>query len=181
MDCREFQNNHVAYVDDLLSAVKMDAMQQHLAECARCARKDTSIRRSLFLVRNLKPIEPSADFMARLNARLESLEPEERVDVVSPRLYWPSAGTLAAFAAGVVAVAYMSVETSRYFAPGYEQLIPAVASLPEPTAESMANAAFVASVPTGIPVWPAVLMVGQSPMRFASLDFHDGELPSNTR
>jgi hypothetical protein len=39
----------------------------------------------------------------------------------------------------------------------------------------MANAAFVASVPTGIPVWPAVLMVGQTPMQFASMNFGDVE------
>ncbi|MEP6491654.1 MAG: zf-HC2 domain-containing protein [bacterium] len=175
MDCREFRNNHVAFVDDLLPAVTMDAMHQHVTRCSRCSRQDTSIRRSLFLVRNLKPIEPSADFMARLNARLESLGPESRVDVVSPRPYVSSAGTFAAFAAGVAAVAYMSIETSRYFAQPNAPLTPAVASALEPTAASMANAAFVASVPTGIPVWPAVLMVGQGPMRFASMDFHDGD------
>jgi hypothetical protein len=39
----------------------------------------------------------------------------------------------------------------------------------------MADAAFVASVPTGIPVWPAVLMVGQAPMRFAELDFSENQ------
>jgi anti-sigma factor RsiW len=175
MDCREFRNNHVAFVDDLLPAVKMDAMQRHLANCPRCSRTDTSIRRSLFLVRNLKPIEPSPDFMARLNARLEVMEPASRVDVVS-RPYLPSVGALAAFAAGVMAVAYMSVETTRYFAPSTElPMASIIAPSPEPGSASMANAAFVASVPTGIPVWPAVLMIGQAPMRFASLDFHDSE------
>jgi hypothetical protein len=41
-------------------------------------------------------------------------------------------------------------------------------------AAPISGAAFVASVPTGIPVWPAVLMAGQSPLQFASLQFHDG-------
>jgi hypothetical protein len=40
----------------------------------------------------------------------------------------------------------------------------------------MANAAFVASVPTGIPLWPAVLMAGQSPIHFANSDFREIEL-----
>jgi anti-sigma factor RsiW len=175
MDCREFRNNHVAFVDDLLPAVTMDVMQRHLSKCPRCSKTDTSIRRSLFLVRNLKPIEPSPDFMARLNARLEVMAPESRVDVVSHRPYLPSVGAFAAFAAGVAAVAYMTVETTRYFAPNQLPLASIVATSPEPGNASMANAAFVASVPTGIPVWPAVLMLGQAPMRFASLDFHDGE------
>jgi hypothetical protein len=39
----------------------------------------------------------------------------------------------------------------------------------------MGDAAFVASVPTGMPVWPAVLMLGQAPMRFADLDFRDAD------
>ena len=176
MDCREFRNNHVAFVDDLLPAVKMDAMQRHLAKCPRCSKTDTSIRRSLFLVRNLRPIEPSPDFMARLNARLEVMEPASRVDVVS-RPYLPSVSALAAFAAGVAAVAYMTIETTRYFAPARDlPLASVVASSPDQGNASMANAAFVASVPTGIPVWPAVLMIGQAPMHFASLDFHDGDI-----
>jgi anti-sigma factor RsiW len=176
MDCREFRNNHVAFVDDLLPAVKMDAMERHLEKCPRCSRRDSSIRRSLFLVRNLRPIEPSPDFMARLNARLEDMGPASRVDVVS-RPYLPSVGAFAAFAAGVAAVAYMTIETTRYFSPTRDLPLASVAaSSPDVGNASMANAAFVASVPTGIPVWPAVLMIGQAPMHFASLDFHDGDI-----
>ena len=37
------------------------------------------------------------------------------------------------------------------------------------------NAAFVASVPTGMPVWPAVLMVGQAPLHFASMEFREDD------
>jgi hypothetical protein len=33
----------------------------------------------------------------------------------------------------------------------------------------------VASVPSGMPVWPAVLMVGQAPMHFATMEFHEAE------
>lgn len=200
MDCREFRNKHVPFVDDLLPAFEMERMRRHLDSCPRCSRQDTAVRRGLLLVRNLPPIEPSPDFMRRLNARLKALGPEARTDVVS-RPYYSSFGAFTALAAGVAAVAYLAIETSNYFA-APPQLAPAVASASvapsvpsvpsilsaaaapvpasapsmEPVSASMANAAFVASVPTGMPVWPAVLMVGQAPLRFANLDFHDAAL-----
>ena len=176
MDCRAFRENHVMFVDDVLPSADMAAMQQHLATCVRCSRHDTSIRRSLLLVRNLPPIEPSPEFMARLNARLEQVSALPRVDFVAPRPYLPSFGAYAALAAGILAVAYMAVETTHYYAPvsaGHSARITASAADLSPM--PMASGAFVASVPTGIPVWPAVLMVGESPMHFASLDFHDAE------
>jgi hypothetical protein len=73
----------------------------------------------------------------------------------------------------------MAIETTHYFSTGGDTLPPPmIASVPglEPTTAPIANSAFVASVPTGMPVWPAVLMAGQSPLHFASLDFHDAEL-----
>src|SRR6476659_8394429 len=75
MDCREFRKRHVAFVDDFLSAVEMDAMHRHVRMCSRCSRQDTVVRRSLLIVRNLPTIEPSPDFMARLNARLREVGP----------------------------------------------------------------------------------------------------------
>lgn len=175
MDCREFRNKHVAFVDDLLPAVDMDAMQQHTLVCSRCSRQDIAIRRSLMLVRSLPSIEPSPDFVARLNARLEAMGPVSRVDLVAPRPYLPSVSAFAALAAGVAAVAYMAIETTRYFTPPQDvRVTPAVASAFEPA--PMANAAFAASVPTGMPVWPAVLMVSEAPIHFANMDFHEASL-----
>ena len=174
MDCREFRNKHVAFVDDLLPAVEMEALQRHLAVCTRCSRQDTAVRRSLLLVRNLPPIQPSPEFMARLNDRLSRLDPAVRDDVVRFQLRLPSVGAVAALAAGLMVVAYMAIETSNYFAPPPgTQSASAIATLPSDPGSSMGDAAFVASVPTGMPEWPAVLMLGQAPMRFADLDFRD--------
>jgi hypothetical protein len=177
MDCREFRNKHVAFVDDLLPAVEMDALHRHLRMCSRCSRQDTVVRRSLLLVRNLPPIQPSPEFMSRLHARLDQLGPASQFDAVPPRPFASSMGAFAALAAGIAAVAYMAVETSHYYAPEPASSVPpVVATLPEePAALPVADAAFVASVPTGMPVWPAVLMVGQAPMRFANLDFVDSQ------
>jgi len=119
------------------------------------------------LVRSLPSIEPSPDFMARLADRLRDAPIHD--DHVRAASMLPPLGALAALAAGVAIVAYMAVETSRYFAPDSgPQFTPAVARAAAPMAPPMANAAFMASVPTGMPVWPAVLMVGQAPMRFAN-------------
>lgn len=183
MHCREFRNKHVAFVDDLLPAFEMDAMRRHLMVCSGCARQDTRVRRSLLIVRNLPPIEPSPEFMQRLNARLATLEPATHDDQLLPyRSPLSSWGSFAALAAGVAAVAYLAIETNNYFAqPGGTPAAAGMvaAALPElptlPGSPTISNAALVAAVPTGIPMWPAVLMAGQSPMRFASMEFQDGE------
>ena len=179
MDCREFRNNHVAFVDDLLSAYDMDAMQQHLQACAKCARQNTAVLRSLLLVRNLPPIQPSPEFMSRLNDRLERLGPSARFDVVAPRPFSLSLGAFAAVAAGVAAVAYIAVETAQRFAHHTESPPPPIVAVQShgQLGLDIADAALVASVPTAMPVWPAVLMAGQTPMHFAAMDFTDAGRP----
>jgi hypothetical protein len=173
MDCREFRKKHVAFVDDFLSAVEMDAMHRHLRNCARCSRHDTVVRRSLLIVRNLPTIEPSPDFMARLNARLQEVGPISRVDYVGTRHQLPSLGVVAMLAAGVVAIGYVTIHTTRYFTPAAAPPPAVVASAPEAVDTPLTNAAIVASVPTGMPVWPAVLMAGEAPLTFASMEFRD--------
>jgi hypothetical protein len=119
--------------------------------------------------------------MERLNARLAELGPVPRTDIVRAR--WPiaSMASFAALAAGIAAVAYLAVETNNYFTqPGDLRPVAATSLAAAEVAESepaasISNAALVASVPTGIPVWPAVLMVGQSPIHFASMQFRDAE------
>src|SRR4051812_10056569 len=172
MRCREFRDKHVAFVDDLLSAVEMGSMQQHVYVCPRCSRHDTAVRRSLMLVRNLPTIEPSPDFMARLNLRLLESGPVG-IDRIAPRPYFPSIRTFAALAAGVATVGYLALQTTRYFAPvPAASLGPLMAAIPDATSP-MNNAAIVASVPTAMPLWPAVLMAGQAPIHIASLDFRE--------
>ncbi len=152
-------------------------MQQHVEVCPRCSRQDVAVRRSLMLVHSLPLVQPSPDFMARLNVRIDQLGPVSRADVVARRSLLVSVGAFSALAAGIAVVAYMAIETTHYYAPQQDlPVTPMVASAPEmPVAVPMANAAFVASVSTGMPVWPAVLMVGQAPMHFANMDFRETE------
>ena len=179
MDCRKFRNNHVGFVDDLLPAFEMEAMRRHLMSCSVCAHHDTKIRRGLLLIRNLPPIETSPDFMERLNARLAQLPPDARQDFAGSRFHLPSFGSVAAFAAGLAAIAYMAMETNRYFVPPSDagSVVAGIAdaSVIPVGATPISKAALVASVPTGIPVWPTVLMVGQTPLRFASSEMSDAD------
>lgn len=159
-------------------------MRRHAVACSRCARQDTAVRRSLLLIRNLPTIEPSADFQRRLSARLADLGPASRVALAAPgHRATASIGAFVALAAGMAAVAYMTIRTATYFSPEAQTGTPSLASAPRtPLASQPApvapvpNAAFVASVPTGIPVWPAMLMVGDAPIRFANAEFSETNL-----
>jgi hypothetical protein len=50
-------------------------------------------------------------------------------------------------------------------------LAPVVATIPEPAPSPLANPALVASVSTGMPVWPVALLAEQAPMHFANSEF----------
>src|ERR1051326_3469205 len=196
MDCREFRNKHVAYVDDLLAAVDMDAMRAHLIDCGSCSRQDTAGGGSLMLVRNLPSIEPSPDFMVRLNSRLAEIGPPPRHVVSRSSLFVsaPAIGSFAAIAAGIAAVAVLAMQTMRYFSPGSAENSIAASVVAVAPADSssvvsdsvadnavaapsaaMVNAAYVAAVPTGIPIWPAVVMVGETPLRFANAELRSSD------
>lgn len=171
MDCREFRNKHVGFVDDTLPAVEMDAMRQHRDVCFACARHDTAVRRSLLLVRNLPCIQPSPDFMARLNERLRGTEP---VAYAPSRSWAGSFGAFAALAAGIALVAFFGYEASaRARTPELLRLPPVVASTPELPPPPVATPAFAASVPTGMGIWPAVMMAGDAQLHMASLELQD--------
>lgn len=171
MDCREFRNQHVGFVDDTLPAVDMDAMRRHRDVCFTCARHDAAVRRSLLLVRNLPCIEPSPDFMARLNDRLRRVEP---VRHTHRRMAAGAVGAFAVMAAGIAIVAFFGYEMSaRARTPEILRLPPVVASTPELPPPPVATPAFAASVPTGMGVWPAVMMAGDAQLHMASLELQD--------
>jgi hypothetical protein len=48
------------------------------------------------------------------------------------------------------------------------RLAPVVASLPEPEPSLIATPAMVASMPAGMPIWPAVFVAQQAPWHLAS-------------
>jgi hypothetical protein len=169
MDCRDFQENHFAFVDDTLPGIELVGMQMHLLECGKCAKQDAAIRRSLMLFRNLPPIEPSADFSARLHQKLELLRAADSSATQS--------GNSRRFAAAVavtsvVMLGYIGLSLRQVDFPQDIIFPPVVASIPEPAASPMTSpgTAMVASVPAGLPMWTAALFAEQAPVHFASLD-----------
>jgi anti-sigma factor RsiW len=174
MDCREFGKRHLAFVDDTLSAVDTAMMRRHLYVCSRCARHDTRIRRGLLLARNLPIVQPSADFMERLNARLCELGPVDRYAAAAPSYRVFSATTFSAIAASVMAVTLLASALLRSDSRDTElRLPPVVASVPEPepTSAPVANPVYVASFMSGMPVWPAVMHAGEASLHMANVEF----------
>ncbi len=174
MNCREFRKLHDAYVDAMLSGLEAERMTWHRDECATCARIDTRVRRALLVARNLPTIEPSETFGPRLRVRLAS----ERalLQAVRPRVGDPSrwswrslsVGTYSAIAAVMIAVAGLagaSLAITREAS--VIRMEPVIASRPE-SESSLTTPTMVASMPAGMPLWPAVLVAQQAPWHFAS-------------
>jgi hypothetical protein len=163
MDCREFRERHAPYVDLMCSAIDEREMREHVRQCASCARHDTLVRRSLMLVRNLPVIEPSADFAQRLQARLRTM-PAMPVEPVRS-----SFRSFAAVAAGIMLVAALAAGVAtRQHEP--LRLSPVVATLPDVESSHAATPAFVATVPTGMSVWPAIMVASQAQMHFVAAE-----------
>jgi anti-sigma factor RsiW len=180
MDCREFGKKHLAFVDDTLSAVDTAAMGRHLHVCSRCARHDTRIRRGLLLARNLPIVQPSADFMERLNARLREVGPIDRYAAVAPSSRLFSATGFSVIAASIMTVTVLAgVFLSRSTSSDDELILPpVVASVPEldTTPAPVATPVYVASFMTGMPVWPAVMHAGEASLHMANVEFRQAGL-----
>jgi len=166
MYCRQFRALHAAYLDDTLSGDQTDAMRAHERECAPCADEDSRVRRSLMLVRNLTPIEVSADFGARLAARL-ALEPRPVAGPLPVRRWsspspWLWAG-LGVAAAVVLMVALRPAPPAPVIAHAAVIVMP-----PAVPAEPIAAPAVFGTVGSSLPVYPAVLMAQRATAHFAA-------------
>lgn len=172
MKCREFKSNHVGFIDDLLPAADMAEMHRHIALCSKCSTLDTRIRRSLMVVRNLPQIEPSADFFARLSDALKQAPPPQP----KPRPL-VTAAAFTAVTAALAAAVYFAMAITPATEPSRAPELPgtamatATATVPAPV--PMNEVAIAASVPAGVPVWPAMFMVGELPTHLANTELLD--------
>lgn len=175
MNCHEFRERHVGFVDDTLSGVELIEMQRHAAECASCARHDTKIRRALVLAWNLPRIEPSAEFGERLRARLRA----SRAELLAPQMIKRRVG-LAMTLATAAMLGYIVVSLYDVDRPRDVLLAPVVASTPESdlTLITAPPPAIIASAPAGLAIWPAALLAEQAPVRFIRAGL---EVPGSSR
>lgn len=163
MDCKEFSANHSAFIDDTLPGYLMTGMRDHVAACARCSRRDTEIRRALFLLKNLPPVQVSAGFEERLRDRITAEGPAFHPEKVrrQPHLMWAAVATFAVALAGVQGWRAQLVNEAV-------RLPAVVTSVPATLESDEASApAYVASMSTGIPMWPALMLAEEGPLRFA--------------
>ena len=181
MDCRSFRRHHLAYLDNTLPGELLVAAECHVIDCEACARHDTAVRRALMLARNLAPIEPSADFQARLEARLraelacggrrperdDAVDGADRMALVHRALDAAGSRTrVAALAAGLLLLAYAAGATLDVDVDAAElrEEPAAVAALPQPEpARELTTPDLVTSASTGVSVWPAALLADQVP------------------
>lgn len=183
MDCPTFKANHLAYLDDTLEERGLVAMQRHLAECEACARHDAAIRRGLMVLHSLPPIAPSPDFRAKLSARLR----EERIAMereaiaarrTDPLIRAPRRGPFAAAAASVFLAGTLAVGAASWQDAAERQVdvvlppVLATAPLPErsPADPFAANSAFLAAVSSGMPIWPAAMLVDYAPVELVTAE-----------
>jgi anti-sigma factor RsiW len=165
MDCRQFREDHLAYLDASLPAAELAAMEEHASVCEPCASHDRAVRRGLQLCRTMPRIEPSKGFTSRLNARLSAVR---RAREASRRFRGPSPVVFAAAAAGVVvAGALAAAALERAFPPRDIVLPPVIASRPESRPSPLASPSVIATASSGVPMWPAVLLADQAPVHFA--------------
>ncbi|MHB1263285.1 MAG: zf-HC2 domain-containing protein [Gemmatimonadaceae bacterium] len=190
MRCRDFQQNHLAFVDDTLSAVDTTAMREHLEACSRCARRDAAVRRGLMLARSLPRVQCSADFSSRLEARLRELGPVNRHAAgplaASRRASVARFSMLAAGVFGLAALAGFAM--LRTPVTPTVRMAPVVASTPEPmpqpvlayepVAPAVVTPVYVASFISGMPVLPAVTAAGNASARMATVQLQQASLSS---
>lgn len=168
MDCREFHDQHLSFVDDTLPGVELVRMQMHLTECEECARHDATIRRSLMLFRNLPRIEPSPDFSKKLERKLHEAKLADAVAAKSSRTR--KLGAAMTFSSAVM-LAYIGFSLRQVDAPQDLILPPVVALAPSSDMNSASPAPeMVAAVPLGLPLWTAAFYAEQTPVHFASIE-----------
>ena len=169
MDCKAFARQHCGFLDDTLPGVQRAAMREHLSSCTRCANKDAEVRRALLVLKNLPPIEVSEGFQGRLRARLaaETAAPPVRQRRTEAGLVkWAAAAALLIAVVGVRNWPGRSGDVAPSRLPAVVASVPAMA---DGTMDESAPA-YMASMSTGIPMWPALMLAEEGPLRFAATE-----------
>lgn len=170
MDCREFRDRHLAFVDGTLDEKDVISMELHRAECERCSRYDVAIRRGLLVFRNLPAITPSPQFAHRLHARLRQLrEADARAELVRG----PSLGAFLGAAAAVIVAGFITATSlGLNQTPRDLTLPPVIAMTPEIPPAPMVQRTFVTGAAAGVPLWPAAVLAEEVPLHFVSSELH---------
>ncbi len=110
--CTDFLRDFSDYRDGLLSPAQRAIVETHLAGCPSCARYARVVEQGVEQLKALPPIEPSEDFLPRLQNRLYAIEdgyalPSYRTSSAA------SAGFVVAIAALISAAAWLPLIRPR--------------------------------------------------------------------
>lgn len=164
MDCREFREKHAQFLDEMCSELEVFEVRSHMRFCSECDRYDTVVRRGIMLVRNLPSVRVSAGFNARLSARLRSEAIPARVVEPSSRIVRYASLAAALILTFGVATLLAAKRPTVY------RMAPVVATKPVSSPSPFGTSALVATVPTGMSIWPAIMMASQAPAHFVATE-----------
>ena len=125
LDCAEFLEDYTDFRDGSLEAGRRVDFEAHLAACASCARYDRVLREGVELFRGLPEIEPSSDFLPRLQHRIFHVEDEARLR--ERRASGASAVLIGGIAVAIGATAWAPLMRAH---PAVVELPPVVAHAP---------------------------------------------------
>lgn len=108
MECQEFLEGYSEYLDGRLAEGRRDDFRAHHGACEACRRYDRVVRRGTNVWRSLPEVEPSADFLPRLQHRLYHIDDAERLAADRPL---GSAALVAVAAVGFLALAWLPFAT----------------------------------------------------------------------
>ena len=104
MECKDFLEGYSAYRDGLVDEAERDAFREHRERCESCARYDRVVRKGTDVLRDLPPVDPPSDFLARLQHRIYHIE--DGIPL-SSTFQGGSAAVMAVAAVGLLALAWM--------------------------------------------------------------------------
>ncbi len=74
--CAKIENSLAPYVENDLSAQEVFALERHLTGCQDCTRQVEELRQTALLLQAADRHDTSHDFMAKLHAQLDEVQPE---------------------------------------------------------------------------------------------------------
>lgn len=78
LTCQQFLAAHSDLRDGYVELPLRAALEQHLRDCARCARYDRVLREGIAVIREAPELEASEDFLPRMQHRLYHVDEELR-------------------------------------------------------------------------------------------------------
>ena len=128
ISCSDLLDEYSDYRDGLMTQERSSLIEEHLASCESCASYDEVFSRGIVELRGLPPIEPSHDFLPRLQHRLYHVD-EEAAWYARPHSSGAPAGFVALLVIVLGAAAWIPLMGSR---PAVVELPAVAAVLPAP-------------------------------------------------